>query len=132
MSASAAEARRPHWQFGLRGLLLLTLGIAMVLAVASLKLRQDARFEAALQSLASLGMQHGVGSDGLRLECHRPQLADDEVEQLIERLQTLGQPHDLGLSPGLVVERIDLTRTKVTPAALARLREALPTTQIEQ
>lgn len=131
MAGNVADVRHPRWQFRLRSVLLLVAVFAAALAVVSLKLRQDARFERALQSLNPLGMQHGVGSAGLRIECRKPRFTLDDVERLLVQLEALRQPHDLGFSPGLEIERIDLKRTSISPAALERLRQALPNAKIE-
>jgi hypothetical protein len=106
--------------------------LAVVLAVVSLKLRQDARYQGAVASLDRLGMRHRVGSDGLRLECREPRLSDESVHELIEQLQALQSPHDLGLSPGLTITLIDLNGANLSDESLARLRQALPATRIEK
>jgi hypothetical protein len=131
MSGDLAPTRRCNWQFGLRGGMLFVLVLAAVLATVSLKLRQDARFQQALESLASLDMRHAVGGGGLRIECHKSLLSDEDVERLVALLDALRQPHDLGLSAGITVERIDLTRTRISRAAIRRLREAQPQAHIE-
>ena len=106
--------------------------LAVVLAAVSLKLRQDARFQNAMVSLDQLGMRHTVSGDGLRLECRESRLSDAAVHELIGLLEVLGQPHDLGLAPGLAIESIDLNGAEVSREALAQLCEALPATQINE
>jgi hypothetical protein len=77
-------------------------------------------------------MTHGVSGAGLRLECREPQLSDDAVQKLIVQLEVIGQAHDLGLSPGMPVESIQLHGVKVSSEALAKLRQALPTARIDE
>jgi hypothetical protein len=130
-SVDSPTPRRP-WQFGLRAAMLLVLLVAIVLAVASLKLRQDARIQNALTSLNRLGLTQSVSSAGLKLECREPQLSDEAVQELILQLQEIGHRHDLGLSPGLRVESIRLCGAKVSSEALAKLRRAFPATQVDE
>jgi hypothetical protein len=132
MASDSPKSSPRRWQFGLRSAMLVVFLLAVVLAVVSLKLRQDARLQRALSSLEQLGVMHGVNGGGLTVECRAAQLSDQSVQELIEQLKVIGQAHDLGLSPGLAIKSLDLNGANISKRSLARLHEAFSAARIEE
>jgi hypothetical protein len=118
-------------QFRLRSLMIAVMLASAALAVVSFKLMQDARRRAAFDEFRSLGLQNHVGSGGLRLVSQNSSLSDSQMERLIEQLEVIQRRYDLGLSEGSKIAAIDLSSSQVTPAAVERLRQALPGTDIQ-
>jgi hypothetical protein len=124
-----------RWRFSLRSVMLGLFLIAVALAVVTLKLRQDFRKQAAWSALRTLGMHESIAQEPghrtmLVLVSRQPTLTESDVDRLLAALDVLQGRHDLGLSKGVEIERIDLTMSTLPPAALARLRERLPATEI--
>ncbi len=119
-------------RFGLRGLLLFIFLASAILAVVSLKLQQDHRIEHAFGELHAIGMLVGINGQGLTLICQKSRLSDQDVERLLVQAESLRRPHDLGLSSGQQIIRIELAGCEISPEAVERLHAALPHAEIKR
>ena len=121
-------------RFSLRALLLVIAILCMPIAVAGVFFQQEADRRAAWSDIRAMGFRDSisVGNNKIMAEyvATKTELTDAEIKRLVKAFVTLGQRHDFGMSDGVQVILLDVSKSRISDAALAELRQAVPNADI--
>lgn len=132
-----ATDRRTPLRYSLRMLLIVVTLIGLSMAVVALKHRQDVAREHAMDELAQMRLRSAIaapvgGGTSFTLTSESSDFDDRQIDRLLDALALLTKPHDLGLSSGLKLTRLDLSQSGLTDEGEKKLREALPGVEISR
>lgn len=119
-------------QSRIRPLTLVLLGILILAGIAAtlVKLEQDRVIKAAFDELREMGFVPTVWGGSFRFFASRRPPSQSELRRLPRLLSDCARPHDLGFSPGLEIETLDLRGSGVSDETVDELKATFPRAEI--
>jgi hypothetical protein len=102
------------------------------IGITVIKLQQDNIRTAAFHEMREMGFQTtiGGGAASVTFSATMPPPSQRDLQRLAQLLENWSRAHDLGFSPALNIEQIDLSGTGATDEVVTELRMKFPNAEV--